>query len=232
MKNIDALERVGIYVPGWHRPRWFQTALMTVTLAKEAGVREIVVTTPPPVNETLTYALRAAVRRRSIRWGGAQAIAALAYGTASIARVQKIFGPGNAFVVEAKRQVVGAVAIDQLPARAKLRWWPMKRRGRFYRRRYAGAGRARRRKPGSFYHLLPKAAYGGREGTGRAGSKAFTRQTSCRGARKGMHPAFGRGCGRGHRHRRGLRTGAPEPRHQGRAPVGGAHPQRRGNFHW
>jgi histidinol dehydrogenase len=118
-EKFDPLERVGIYVPGGTAPL-VSTALMTVPLAKEAGVREIVVTTPPPVNETLAYALRVAGATEIYQAGGAQAIAALAYGTASIARVQKIFGPGNAFVVEAKRQVVGAVAIDQLPGPSEI----------------------------------------------------------------------------------------------------------------
>jgi len=118
-EKFDPLERVGIYVPGGTAPL-VSTALMTVPLAKEAGVREIVVTTPPPVNETLVYALRVAGATEIYQVGGAQAIAALAYGTVSIARVQKIFGPGNAFVVEAKRQVVGAVAIDQLPGPSEI----------------------------------------------------------------------------------------------------------------
>jgi histidinol dehydrogenase len=118
-EKFDPLERVGIYVPGGTAPL-VSTALMTVPLAKEAGVREIVVTTPPPVNETLIYALRQAGATEIYQVGGAQAIAAMAYGTASIARVQKIFGPGNAFVVEAKRQVVGAVAIDQLPGPSEI----------------------------------------------------------------------------------------------------------------
>ena len=118
-EKYDPLERVGIYVPGGTAPL-VSTALMTVTLAKEARVREIVVTTPTPVNETLIYALRTAGATEIYQVGGAQAIAALAYGTTSIARVQKIFGPGNAFVVEAKRQVVGAVAIDQLPGPSEI----------------------------------------------------------------------------------------------------------------
>ncbi len=118
-EKFDPIERVGIYVPGGTAPL-VSTALMTVPLAKLAGVREIVVTTPPPVNETLAYALRMAGATEIYQVGGAQAIAALAYGTESIARVQKIFGPGNAFVVEAKRQVVGAVAIDQLPGPSEI----------------------------------------------------------------------------------------------------------------
>jgi histidinol dehydrogenase len=118
-EKFDPLERVGIYVPGGTAPL-VSTALMTIPLAREAGVREIVVTTPPPVNETLLYALRTAGATEIYQVGGAQAIAALAYGTHTIARVQKIFGPGNAFVVEAKRQVVGAVAIDQLPGPSEI----------------------------------------------------------------------------------------------------------------
>ncbi|MCE0482684.1 MAG: histidinol dehydrogenase [Methylacidiphilales bacterium] len=118
-EKFDPLERVGIYVPGGTAPL-ISTALMTVPLAKEAGVREIVVVTPPPINETLVYALRTAGATEIYQVGGAQAIAALAYGTDTIARVQKIFGPGNAWVVEAKRQVVGAVAIDQLPGPSEV----------------------------------------------------------------------------------------------------------------
>jgi histidinol dehydrogenase len=118
-EKFDPLDRVGIYVPGGTAPL-VSTALMTVPLAKEAGVREIVVATPPPINDTLLYALRTAGATEIYQVGGAQAIAALAYGTDTIARVCKIFGPGNAFVVEAKRQVVGAVAIDQLPGPSEI----------------------------------------------------------------------------------------------------------------
>jgi len=118
-EKFDPLERIGVYVPGGTAPL-VSTALMTIPLAKEAGVREIVVTTPPPVNETLAYALRTAGATEVYQVGGAQAIAALAYGTHTIARVCKIFGPGNAFVVEAKRQVVGACAIDQLPGPSEI----------------------------------------------------------------------------------------------------------------
>ena len=118
-EKFDPLERIGVYVPGGTAPL-VSTALMTIPLAKEAGVREIVVTTPPPVNETLVYALRTAGATEVYQVGGAQAIAAMAYGTHTIARVCKIFGPGNAFVVEAKRQVVGACAIDQLPGPSEI----------------------------------------------------------------------------------------------------------------
>jgi histidinol dehydrogenase len=118
-EKFDPLERIGVYVPGGTAPL-VSTALMTVGLAKEARVREIVVTTPGPVDETLRYALVTAGATEIYQVGGAQAIAALAYGTEMIARVQKIFGPGNAWVIEAKRQVVGAVAIDQLPGPSEI----------------------------------------------------------------------------------------------------------------
>jgi histidinol dehydrogenase len=118
-EKFDPLERVGIYVPGGTAPL-ISTALMTVALAKEANVREIAVTTPGPVDDTLRYALMAAGATEIYQVGGAQAIAALAYGTHTIARVQKIFGPGNAWVVEAKRQAVGAVAIDQMPGPSEI----------------------------------------------------------------------------------------------------------------
>lgn len=108
------LERVGAYVPGGSAPL-VSTALMTVTLAKVAGCPQIAVVTPPPVDPVLHYAIRLAGATEIYQVGGAQAIAALAFGTSSIPPVQKIVGPGNRYVIEAKRQVLGAVAIDQLP---------------------------------------------------------------------------------------------------------------------
>jgi histidinol dehydrogenase len=122
-ERFDAFRRVGIYVPGGTAPL-VSTAVMTVTLAAAAGVAEIVVATPSGadgvVNEALHYALTFCGATEIYRVGGAQAIAALAYGTPSIAPVQKIFGPGNAYVVEAKRQVFGQVAIDLLPGPSEI----------------------------------------------------------------------------------------------------------------
>lgn len=112
-------QRISVNVPGGTAPL-VSSALMTVALAKIAGVKEIVVNTPPPVNPVLHYALVMSGATEIYQLGGAQAIAALAYGTATIPAVQKIFGPGNAYVVEAKRQVVGAVAIDQLPGPSEI----------------------------------------------------------------------------------------------------------------
>jgi histidinol dehydrogenase len=122
-EKFDPFQRVGVYVPGGTAPL-VSTALMTVTLAKVAGCPEIVVCTPcgkdGSINPALLFAARAAGATEIYRVGGAQAIAAMAYGTATIRRVQKIFGPGNAYVVAAKRLVVGHVAIDLLPGPSEL----------------------------------------------------------------------------------------------------------------
>ena len=122
-EKFDPFQRVGIYIPGGTAPL-VSTALMTVTLAKVAGCPEIVVCTPcgkdGSINPAILFAARAAGATEIYRVGGAQAIAALAYGTATIKRVQKIFGPGNAYVVTAKRLVVGHVAIDLLPGPSEL----------------------------------------------------------------------------------------------------------------
>lgn len=112
-EKFDPFQRVGCYVPGGTAPL-VSTALMTITLAKVARVKEIVVTTPPPVNAGLLYAIAKAGATEIYQIGGAQAIAALAFGTKTIRPVNKIVGPGNAFVTEAKRQVFGYVSIDLL----------------------------------------------------------------------------------------------------------------------
>jgi histidinol dehydrogenase len=116
-EKFDPFTRVGIYIPGGTAPL-VSTALMTITLAKIAGCKEIVVCTPcgkdGSINSALLFAARAAGATEIYRIGGAQAIAALAYGTKTIRRVQKIFGPGNAYVSMAKRLLVGRVAIDLL----------------------------------------------------------------------------------------------------------------------
>src|SRR6266576_3065017 len=122
-EKFDPFERVGIYVPGGSAPL-VSTALMTVTLARVAGCPHIVVCTPcgndGTINPALLFAARAAGATEIYRVGGAQAIAAMAYGTKTIRRTQKIFGPGNAYVVAAKRLVVGHVAIDLLPGPSEL----------------------------------------------------------------------------------------------------------------
>jgi len=116
-------DRVGIYVPGGKAPL-VSTALMTGAFAQAAKVPEIVAATPVgvtgKVNPELLYALKQAGATEVLKVGGAQAVAALALGTKSVGRVDKIFGPGNAFVVEAKRQLVGAVSIDLLPGPSEV----------------------------------------------------------------------------------------------------------------
>jgi histidinol dehydrogenase len=122
-EKFDPFQRVGVYIPGGTAPL-VSTALMTVTLAKVAGCKEIVVCTPcgrdGGINPALLFAARAAGATEIYRAGGAQAIAAMAYGTKTIRRVQKIFGPGNAYVVTGKRLLVGHVAIDLLPGPSEV----------------------------------------------------------------------------------------------------------------
>jgi len=122
-EKFDPFQRVGIYIPGGTAPL-ASTALMTITLAKVAGCREIVVCTPCGkdglLNPALLFAVRAAGATEVYKAGGAQAIAAMALGTPTIRRVQKIFGPGNAYVVAAKRLLFGYVAIDLLPGPSEV----------------------------------------------------------------------------------------------------------------
>lgn len=122
-EKFDPFQRVGIYIPGGTAPL-ASTALMTITLAKVAGCPEIVVCTPASksgsINPALLFALNTAGATEIYRVGGAQAIAAMAFGTATIRRAQKIFGPGNAYVVAAKRLLFGHVAIDLLPGPSEI----------------------------------------------------------------------------------------------------------------
>jgi len=116
-------ERVGVYVPGGTAPL-VSTSLMTVAIAAAAGVPEIVVCTPcgkdGSVNAVLLAALKLAGATEVYKIGGSQAVAALAYGTDTIKPVVKIFGPGNSYVVEAKRQAFGVVSIDLLPGPSEV----------------------------------------------------------------------------------------------------------------
>ena len=122
-ERFDPFQRVGVYVPGGTAPL-VSTAVMTVTLAAAAGCPEIVAVTPCDknglINASLHHALVYAGATEIYRVGGAQAVAALAYGTKTIRPVQKIFGPGSPWVVEAKRQVFGQCAIDLLPGPSEI----------------------------------------------------------------------------------------------------------------
>jgi histidinol dehydrogenase len=122
-ERFDPLPRVGLYIPGG-TAALVSSAIMTCGFAKAAGVPEIVAVTPAAADGTVAPALLAALdlcgATEIYRVGGAQAIAALAYGTKIICPVTKIFGPGNAYVVEAKRQVFGRVGIDLLPGPSEV----------------------------------------------------------------------------------------------------------------
>ncbi len=122
-ERFTAFERVGVYVPGGKAPL-VSTALMTAGFAKAASVPHVVAATPcgpdGKVNAELLYALKRAGVHEVLKVGGAQAIAALALGTDTVVPVDRIFGPGNSFVVEAKRQLVGAVSIDLLPGPSEI----------------------------------------------------------------------------------------------------------------
>ena len=117
-QQVSALDRVGLYVPGG-KAAYPSSVLMNAVPAKVAGVRELVMASPNPNPLVLAAAALAGVDR-VIGIGGAQAIGALAYGTKRIPRVDKIVGPGNAYVAEAKRQVFGEVGIDMVAGPSEI----------------------------------------------------------------------------------------------------------------
>ena len=122
-QKIIPLERVGLYVPGG-TAAYPSSVIMNCIPAKLAGVKEIVMVTPPGKDGKVPPNILAAARicgvNRVFRVGGAQAIAALAYGTESVPRVDKIVGPGNQFVAEAKKQVFGKVGIDMVAGPSEI----------------------------------------------------------------------------------------------------------------
>jgi len=115
---VTPLDRVGLYVPGG-KAAYPSSVLMNAIPAKVAGVREVVMVSPNPNPLVLAAAAIAGVDR-VIAIGGAQAVAALAYGTRAVPRVDKIVGPGNAYVAEAKRQVFGRVGIDMIAGPSEI----------------------------------------------------------------------------------------------------------------
>ena len=117
-QRVSPLERVGLYVPGG-KAAYPSSVLMNAVPAKVAGVRELVMVSPNPDPTVLAAAALAGVDR-VLAVGGAHAVGALAYGTDSIARVDKIVGPGNVYVAEAKRQVFGEVGIDMLAGPSEI----------------------------------------------------------------------------------------------------------------
>ncbi|MBO4411798.1 MAG: histidinol dehydrogenase [Lachnospiraceae bacterium] len=122
-QKVLPLDRVGLYVPGG-TAAYPSTVLMDSIPAKIAGVPEVVMVTPPgkdgKIHPAILAAAEAAGIDRIFKIGGAQAVAALAYGTESVPKVDKIVGPGNAFVAEAKKQVFGAVAIDMIAGPSEI----------------------------------------------------------------------------------------------------------------
>lgn len=122
-QKIMPIEKVGLYVPGG-TAAYPSTVLMDAIPAKIAGCREIVIVTPPGKDGKVPAAILAAAQiagvDRVFKVGGAQAVAALAYGTETLPKVDKIVGPGNAFVAEAKRQVFGLVAIDMIAGPSEI----------------------------------------------------------------------------------------------------------------
>ena len=122
-QKITAIEKVGLYVPGG-TAAYPSTVLMDSVPAKIAGCKEICIVTPPSkdgkVNPVILAAAKIAGVDRIFKVGGAQAVAALAYGTETVPKVDKIVGPGNAFVAEAKRQVFGMVSIDMIAGPSEI----------------------------------------------------------------------------------------------------------------
>ncbi len=122
-QRITPVERAGLYVPGG-TAAYPSTVLMDSIPAKIAGVGEVVMVTPPQKNGKVNPVILAAAKIAGIdtiiKVGGAQAIAALAYGTESVPKVDKIVGPGNAFVAEAKKQVFGVVSIDMIAGPSEI----------------------------------------------------------------------------------------------------------------
>ena len=122
-QKVMPIEKVGLYVPGG-TAAYPSSVLMNCIPAKIAGCEEIVMVTPPSANGKINPVILAAAKiagvDRVFKVGGAQAVAALAYGTESIPKVDKIVGPGNAFVAEAKKQVFGIVAIDMIAGPSEI----------------------------------------------------------------------------------------------------------------
>ena len=122
-QKVTPIEKVGVYVPGG-TAAYPSTVLMDTIPAKIAGCDQIVMVTPPGADGKIQSVILAAAKiagvDRIFKCGGAQAIAALAYGTESVPRVDKIVGPGNAFVAEAKKQVFGRVAIDMIAGPSEI----------------------------------------------------------------------------------------------------------------
>ena len=118
-QRVIPLERVGLYVPGG-TASYPSSVLMNAIPAKIAGCDEIFIATPPEIKNEIIAAAHVAGVNKIFKMGGAQAVAALAYGTESVKKVDKIVGPGNVYVAEAKRQVFGQVSIDMIAGPSEI----------------------------------------------------------------------------------------------------------------
>ena len=118
-QRVIPLQRVGLYVPGG-TASYPSSVLMNAIPAKIAGCEEIIIATPPEIRPEILAAAHVAGVSRVFKMGGAQAVAAMAYGTESVPKVDKIVGPGNVYVAEAKRQVFGRVAIDMIAGPSEI----------------------------------------------------------------------------------------------------------------
>ena len=122
-QKVIPVDRAGLYVPGG-TAAYPSSVLMDVIPAKIAGVKEVILSTPPgpdgKINPAILAAAKVAGADKIVKAGGAQAIAALAFGTESVPKVDKIVGPGNMFVAEAKRQVYGMVSIDMIAGPSEI----------------------------------------------------------------------------------------------------------------
>ncbi len=121
--RLIPIETVGCYVPGGRYPL-LSAPIMTIVPPRVAGCDTVIACLPPNAHEAMVAGCHLSRADRIFRVGGAQAIAAMALGTESIPEVDKIFGPGNAFVNEAKRQAFGQVGIDQLAGLRRSTWLP------------------------------------------------------------------------------------------------------------
>lgn len=117
--RVIPIDRVGCYVPGGRYPL-LSAPVMTIVPARVAGVKEVIACLPPNAHQAMIAGCHMSGADRIFRVGGAQAIAAMAYGTETVPKADKIVGPGNAFVNEAKRQVFGPVGIDQLAGPSEI----------------------------------------------------------------------------------------------------------------
>ena len=174
--RVIPIERVGCYVPGGRYPL-LSAPIMTIVPAKVAGVDEVIACLPPNAHRAMIAGCHLSGADRIFKIGGAQAIAALAFGTESVPAVNKIVGPGNAFVNEAKRQVFGPVGIDQLAGPSEIFIVAdCDRRCRNDRDRHAGAGRARRAHARRPDHHGPRACRSDAQGGRKAARDALDRQ--------------------------------------------------------